>query len=493
MKTDSPDPLLHGSFFPVDIYPGDRVTAQIRHENSDDKWTECRVWRISPLGIEILQDDVRLLEPSASVSLSLSLGDITSLMWGVVANVREQEKGNILSIRFVDNSPSASYDGEDRRSKPRWICSEHFHPTCVWAHPARFNEFVYARVKDISPEGLRLSTSLRNKFIVKGALFDSILNLPLVGQLSARFQVENISIQTENGRDYLSLGVSFDDLSKENRTQFGQYLSQFARDVTPRDLARYGFAPSSAKNAVSFSFVRAEEEYREVLELRHRTYSAAGKVPSDISSGEMGTSYDTRSRILIGTYGGKIVATASLVFHEYHDQMEIEESIDWPPSFPRKENCVEVIRTCTDPSFRGTDLLLGLFHHIALTVAQAGRRYIVFGTTPTLLPVYENIGMTATDIAYEHSTLNRAKHQIVIGDIPTVLSGKTLNPIFWNAVWGDLTEHMLRSGHLKLNRLDILRVRFYRLFRPLAWLTTRWMKKPRVVTSNTKSQNYNRV
>lgn len=477
----------------MDIYPGDRVTAQIKNGTADGEWTECRVWRISPLGIEILQDNMPPLDPSTGVSLSLSLGDVTSLMWGVIANVREQDKGSIISIRFVENTPSAHYDGKDRRNKPRWICSDHFHPTCVWAHPARFNEFVYARVKDISAEGLRLSTSLRNKFIVKGALFDSILNLPLVGQISTRFAVENISIQTENGRDYLSLGVSFEDLSKENRTQFGQYLSQFARDVTPRDLARYGFAPSSAKNAVTFSFVRSEEEYREVLTLRYNTYSAAGKVPSEATLNDMGTSYDTRSRILIGTYGGKIVATATLVFHEYHDRMEIEESVDWPAHFPRKENCVEVIRTCTDPSFRGTDLLLGLFHHIALTVAQAGRRYIVFGTTPTLLPIYENIGMKATDITYEHDTLNGAKHRVVLGDIPTVLGGKTLNPIFWNAVWGDLTEHMLRSGHLKLNRLDILRVRFYRLFRPLAWLTTRWMKKPRVVTSQVRPKSNNQA
>ena len=54
-KQFAPDPELHGSYYPTDVYPGEAVSATVRTITGEGETVEsARVWRISPLGLELI-------------------------------------------------------------------------------------------------------------------------------------------------------------------------------------------------------------------------------------------------------------------------------------------------------------------------------------------------------------------------------------------------------------------------------------------------------
>ncbi|NJN50435.1 MAG: hypothetical protein HC809_00195 [Gammaproteobacteria bacterium] len=245
------------------------------------------------------------------------------------------------------------------------------------------------------------------------------------------------------------------------------------------ELREQHLMPRSVSTVVEFSFVRTTEEYDQVLALRHTAYRHAGKVDERLNPEDMGEIYDTRSRIVIGKYHGRVIASAGLVFNEYHDRMEIEESIDWPKELPRRDEMVEVIRNCTHPSYRGSDVLMAMFRFIAITVLQAGRRYVAIGSSPDLIPLYTRIGMRDVNLDYYHRKLGGKLHKVLLGDIPQTMTGANIGPIFWNAIWSETTSYMMSTDLIKVSGIDVARMNLYRLFKPVSLLLQSRMRRPR--------------
>ena len=48
---------LHDLIFPGDVRQEDRIQALVRHRGTESKYRQVRVWRISPLGIELFPGD----------------------------------------------------------------------------------------------------------------------------------------------------------------------------------------------------------------------------------------------------------------------------------------------------------------------------------------------------------------------------------------------------------------------------------------------------
>ena len=479
-KQYAPDPDLHGTYYPADVYPGEAISATLKRVDDPRQFVLVRVWRISPLGLEVIDDsESSRLAIGTLVDIELRLGTSTTTLAGLaVAKSTNSHGHKILGIRLVDRAPPI-FDGSERRRDHRWICSDQFVPICVAANPARFSDFVYLRVREISPNGMKLLTSLRNKFLVKGMVLDCIASFPFVSQLPLKVTIENVRLTTDGGKDYLSVGASLGGLSRQERQILGQYLIQFGEGVSIEDLRRQDMAPRSIASALEFSFARTFEDYQQVLDLRLTAYKAAGKVPDNFTSRDMSDIYDTRSRIVVGRHHGQIIASAGLVFNEYHDLMEIEENVRWPNHLPRRDQMVEVIRNCTHPAYRGNDLLMSMFQFIAITVMQSKRPFVVIGCTPELVPLYSKIGMERQDIEYRHSKLSDSLHTVMLGSIPKAMSGATVNPIFWNAVWAPATSYMLDADILELTHADKARMAVYQMFKPVSMLLQRRMRNPR--------------
>jgi predicted GNAT family N-acyltransferase len=314
---------------------------------------------------------------------------------------------------------------------------------------------------------MRLLTSLRNKFIVRGMVLDAIISFPMVSQISLRLLVQNVSFVSEDEKDYLSVGVQVSRLTATQRGIVAQYMAQFGDVESLRELRGSGFVSAGIVGKLEFGVVRSEQDYREVLNLRHLAYVADGKMSSAATVSDASDIHDSRARILTCRFQGKAVATARVTFHEFGDITEHEEFVAWTHELPRRDESVEVTRVCTHPDFRGKGLLFDLLRFAVITTVQAGRSWIVSSSTMDLVPLYRFVGLTEVGMKFNHPELNNLEHAMLVGNVLDALSGQSVGPTAWNAVWRDALPYVTTAEALPQDTVTRLRIAFYRSLGPL--------------------------
>lgn len=465
---------IHGVISPVDIRSGELVKAHIRFFGSAIDYKTYRVWRLSPLGVEIVMpSDDPLYQKGTVIDLKMVIaGQVCNFGGVIVSNIVNDRGVCVVGVRLTSRVDSFISE-EDRRNRQRWQCLEPFSPTGVAVNPALYNDFIYFKIADISQSGMRLITSLRNKYIIPQMHFEALVNFPMVGQVTIKFEVTRARAISLGGKDVLELGAKIHNFDKMLAETIGQYVLQFGPGVTPKDVMAESLAIRSVSIAADFQFVRSEEDYKEVLQLRHKAYSAAGKIDPSSRPEDRSDIFDSRSRIVIGRYKGKVVASCRMIFSQAEDIMEQEQFVTFPADFPRRDEVVEITRACTDPDFRGSDLLMAMCRFVALTVVQSKRNWIVICATDEMIPVYQRMGYKTTNLAYNHTALGNLKHTVMYGNVPEALTGKGMNPIYWNLLWGDVSKYMLNYGIIQGDPLAMARVAFYRLFGPISHFIAR--------------------
>jgi hypothetical protein len=183
----------------------------------------------------------------------------------------------------------------------------------------------------------------------------------------------------------------------------------------------------------------------------------------------------------MGVYRGKVIASTRLIYNEVDHTMEHEQFVKFPLDFPRKDEICEITRVCTHPDFRGSDILMGLFRFVAVTVIQSGRKYILGCATDELLTLYKKIGFNITDLTYNHKQLNDIRHTIFIGDVARGLSGIGVNPLVWNVVWADVAQYISDMSLVEYDSMANIRMGLMRLLRPLSLFLHARSNKPKPI------------
>jgi predicted GNAT family N-acyltransferase len=465
---------IHDIIFPADVRETDLIAARVRKRGTAEYLT-YRVWKLSPLGIELIPSDNCKFEKGDVLDMELTVGRQTSLFEGLVVDVapRENQK-NILGVRFSAKKDESVGD-VDRRRGSRWICSSQFDPVCIAPNPAQFNDFLYLKIRDISGSGIRAITSLRNKFIVPGMELTLQISFPITSQISTTMKVARLAVTSEGGKDFLEVGLVFTALTRQQREVIGQYLVQFSDAASLKRIRDEGFFPLSLTKGVDYQYIKSEEDFLAVLELRLKANREVGKVPTDYTSADMADIYDTRGRILVGKYHGTIVGTARLTFTETGEKLEHEEYLTLPDDFPRREQVLECARAATNPEFRGSDLWTTLIQHIAIVAIQAKRHWVVLSTTPELVGMYLRLGFTDTGLRYEHELYPGKVQVVLLINVPEVVMGIGVGPVYWNVIWRGVAKY--------LNDQDVLRtstrVKAYSLLAPLAEGVRYFARRPR--------------
>ena len=107
----APDPELHGSYYPTDVYPGESISATIRSSDDNGVLAEnLRVWRLSPLGLEILVDGAPL-RVGQLINLDLKIGAVSANLSGPGSRQNEESTRSLHSGRAP---------GRSTRSGLRW-------------------------------------------------------------------------------------------------------------------------------------------------------------------------------------------------------------------------------------------------------------------------------------------------------------------------------------------------------------------------------------
>ncbi len=470
---------VHDIIFPADVRATDSISAKLTKRGSDDAEHEVRVWKLSPLGIEIIIPDLVDLAKGEQIDLQLQVARQSTVFEGLIVDVLSTNgAGRVAGIRLSGKKPNRFKD-ENRRKATRWQCSSQFHPVATCANPVQFNDFIYFRLKDISGNGFRVITSLRNKFLVPGMQLSLQISFPMVGYCNITTRITRANLTAEDGKDFLELGLSFRALSTHDREIIGQYLIQFSDADSLDKIREEGLYPKSLVTGLDYTFVKTEQEFLDSLKLRHSANLLAGKIPAEFDATEMSDIYDARSRIINWTYRDKCVGTVRTTFCEIDEPLELEQFAELPASFPRRDEIAEIGRLATHPEYRRGDLFYNVLQRVALLCLQANRSFALISTTKELLPLYERVGLSRSQISYVHPLYPEQTQYVLSADIKAILSGTTVGFFAWNLVWKEVLDHVIDSGICEPKELITSKTRIYRLLAPFAFVSKYFMARPR--------------
>lgn len=475
---------IHESIEPAEVREAERILARIRRRGSDSSFEPIRVWRLSPLGIELVAGDKNELRKGDAIDLELVLSGQRTLFEGLVVDlVQNNEKIEILGVR-LSKKLTSTVPTSERRTAERWLCSDEFLPTCVAPTPGRFDDFMYFQVRDISAEGLQLSCSLRNKFLIPGMRISLSAVFPMAQVVQLDIEVVRVGVAGIGGRDRLIVGTKFRTLSDQAKTILGQYVLQFGNVDTLEDLRKQGLAPKSVSLGVDFYNVKTEEDYRAALELRYIAHVADGNIREEAALEDLADINDARSRIIIGRYKGRVVATTRILYNTLDEPLEHEAHVEWPKNLPRRDQIVESSRTAIHPDFRRNDLLGAIFRFVYLNVAQGDRPWVVMSCLDHMVPFYQKIGFKHTGLRHtEPQWKDDRVLNIMIVNIHELTVGRGVNPFYWNVMWRDVAQYFSAQGALDASGIDKVRLMAYKAFGPASTLALQVMRafrsKPR--------------
>ncbi len=466
------DPI-HGTVAPADVRAGDPVIARVRVPGTAGELA-AQVWRISPLGAELVRTPaLAAIGVGRAIDLTIEIGASVAAFSGLSVLALRAERGReLLAVRWADASGAgAALDDREKREASRWPCGDDYLPTGVAENAACYDDLVHFRVVEISRTGMRLLTSLRNKFLIPGVAFEAACAFPTMGEARVAFRVVHARVVHQGPKRWLALGVTYTLPDPRSAELIGQYLLQFGPGASVQDLRATGFRVRSSSRALEFGCVSSEGEYRQVLALRRLAYLQAKKISAEVKDVEMADGYDARARILVAKHRGRVIATVRLVFPRGEDdRLKHEDFLALPPDLPPRAQIVEFSKFCTDPEFRGSDLFYTLVKRSALTTMQSGRRFALMSCTEALAPLYARVGFRKVGAAYVHPSM-RLEHHLMLGEVARIVSGKGVNPVVWNLMGGwDLWSFAKRCGVAPRSAWLEARVAFYRLFKPLARL-----------------------
>ena len=473
---------IHEIIYPADIREDHRVIARVRLRDSDtQKFITLKLWKMSPLGVELVcPEEFEELKKGDSIDLEIIVAGQRMYFEGLVVDlIQRNEHIRLMGVRVSRRVERTTT--EERRTSPRWMCSDYYFPTCVATSPFVLHEITHFQVRDLSAEGMLLICSLRNKYLLPEMKIRLTVNFPMIGDFVCMAKVVRVSFTTRSGKDMLAVGVEFVSPTEQMKRVIAQYLIQFSNVSSLGELRQFGLVPPSVLRAVNFYFIKTEADYKEVLKLRRLAHLADDNFAvTEVSDEDMGDIYDAQSRILVGSYNGEIITTARIRFNSLEEPLEHEAYVTWPSSLPRRDQIIEVSRAANHPDFRHSDLLMGLFQFIAATCRQE-KPYFVIGSWPSMIDFYKRLGFKETGLHHGEALWKEEQHILMVDALPTLL-GQNVGPIYWNIAWRIVSDHMIQNGILEPTSMDRLRLAIYRAMGPIAKLLMRFRQRPRRVS-----------
>jgi len=281
---------------------------------------------------------------------------------------------------------------------------------------------------------------MRNKFVSIGQKLECTLSLPYVGTVRADVKVKYVNTTFYRDKEFMILGVEFVKTDSILMGSLGEYLLNFAKDITVKNLNSEGFGIKNLSKWLDFSYAKTEAEYKEVLELGYNAYKSVGKIKEHMTAEDMSDEFDSKSNILIAKYNGKIVGSIRIYSPDNTTKMEITKYVTYPKKLPDVSQVVEVSRLCVDQSFRSANVTYELIANTIFATIKANRRYICTSAVKNLLDFYKKCGTKPIGTTYSNKTLNNSSHEIILLDTHDVLLGKSVSIKYWNLIYKDLLE-----------------------------------------------------
>jgi hypothetical protein len=462
-----------------------------------DRWVPVRLWDFTsisfgvilpgepeawpaPAGMEGTLSPAEKARPLAATgSPAFSVGDEIEVrirlsdreqfdVWCQVKNMAPFKEGFRIGLRRQDVSFPQAVEVE-RRESFRLPLAPTLSLKARIRHPFIFGHWCTLQISDVN-RNMGLSFTCLDPAIL---LFEG-MELKIHFELASHRDTPMLARVTwvhATDSNHVKFGAACMDIPWRLHNGLCDFLL-YSRQWTPGRLRQAGFLARQVKSRLRFRSVKTMEDYAEVLYLRRAAYVGAGKKSRETRPEEMAGNLDGQSRILMAHHQEKLVGSLTFTFPTSEETVLDSQSgfpgRKYPVQVPPKANLIEVSRLCIDEEYRSTDLLQGLFEHGVKHFLLSDRYWLLTSAVSDLLPLYERIGFRKLGASYKHPGLNNLEHHLILAHRDTFLHGKGMNLLVWNSLFGDMINHLLGSGLIRVSRLERILIRAKSFFAPLS-------------------------
>lgn len=461
-----------------------------------DAWHAVRLWDFNGIGFGVVHAPGQSLqEPilgrpghrpetaSGTSGLDLKEGEEVEVrmvkgtsrpyrLWCQVRNIGPWRDGVKIGLRRLDiNLPQLVE--VDRRGAKRLSLGAGLSLKARLRHPFLYGRWCPVTVFDINPSlGLSFRSEDASLLLFEGMEVEIHFELPSLRSSPMKARVAWVHATRENE---IRFGGECQDMGFGLHNALCNFLL-VSRQWTPAQLREVGFKAGKIKACLRYRTVKSMEDYAAVLHLRRDAYVEAGKKPADTQPERMASVLDGVSRILTAHHLESLVGSITFTFPVSEDTVLDSQAGfpggKYPVRLPPKANLIEVSRLCVHPSYRGTDLLIGLFEHGLKHFLLSDRHWLLTSATEDLLPLYQRIGFTRLKASYRHPHLNHQVHHLIIAHRSAFLWGFGIGILSWNSVFGNLVAYLLERKLIPIPGWMRIIIRAKLAFRPLAALLT---------------------
>lgn len=463
--------LIHGPFVPASVFSGMGVTASM--EGSADEPISLRIWRLSPQGIEFAAPTGERFEVGQSLRFVLMMAGQKLKYVGTVVSPGHDEAGVLLvGLKYeAQVRPERPINpSRESREHRRFVANKKFYPTGVAHSPLTFHDSILFTVNDVSSAGMRLSTSMRNKFLVPGLVLTAQIHFPPMAASSVKLRICNIAVVQEDSGYAQCIGARIVERDSAFAEAMGQYILQFgqAKDgVTPKDIEDQNLAVQNHATIVDWGMAETVKDFKDVSALRLITYSS--ETPHNLARS---MTFDDRSRVLIGRFRGQLVACLRVIFcSSDDDRLELESYVDLPKKYLDRFVTAEPSLLCVHPDFQSSNMAIDLIRFAIFVMMQAGRRQALHASAPEMVPFLRRMGFVDTGLRLPESAGGRANWHVLTANIEAIVDGRDVGPVMWNKLFAGHEGHLHQERWHRTGKLGAVRLATYRLIEPAqAWL-----------------------
>lgn len=379
---------------------------------------------------------------------------------GALISHRQMQNGKV-KLAFSLERPSSASTLKVVENGDEFLFPPIYSVNAFMYKPSFFFERTFVRLEAVAPREIRFSVYDLETLLFHGMTLELFL-------FDAALQLEPLKVlvrQVTRVDESLDVKAEILHFPKAVAKRLSQVLI-FDFQLSIEAVKKLALPVPKISDGLRFRFIKSEEEYREVLNLRFKAYQMAGKVADGKTADDMAAPLDHISRILVAYHGSKIVSSIAISFPSSEDLvLDTERAFPggYPKKIPPKTQSVEIARLCTDPDYRGSDLLLRMFEHTYRTLQCGGRKFIITSTDGRLWPLYKKLGFKKTGMSYPHPYLAGLVHHVIVVPVERAQLAASIDPLRWNYLYRDMNDYLERRGVFQLSRMQRTRLAMFRM------------------------------
>jgi ubiquinone/menaquinone biosynthesis C-methylase UbiE len=389
---------------------------------------------MSPLGFRTVLPRAAAVPPIGErVTAHVSLGATRFELSGVVTEQtgRDEDTECVVAYERMQRPVPA----RDQRIGTRWKLISPVPVIGVFSNPLSFGDYAYFTIEDISLGGVRVQTSLRNKFIAPGQQLAARITFPFIGELDTVLLVKTVDVRMKpETAARLVVSAEFAQVSDRHLDVISAYLAEFCSGTDLDTLATEGLLPSSFERMLRFVQVDDAVAVQSRRGARHR-----------------------RGVDLEGILLTEPVLRLRL---DAEEREMLHAELVW-----------------ANASYMSDEIATQLVSYLALCAFASQRARLVL------------VAGRFSDLLEAQGFRRNGRDQLEI-DVPAAIAGRGVSPLVWAKHWRAILQHVRAAGY-RTGRPRLL----YRVLLPVSRLVVRIQEviRPRSVAWDHYALHYDQM